>query len=120
MVASKNPPGPRFPWITFAAVFCDPLGTLKRMVRDYGDVVHLELHGRHHFLLNHPDFIRAILLDQDGMRRSIQPPLKRLLGKGLLSSEYKFHQRQRRLIQPAFHKERIAALGEAIISKSAR
>ncbi len=120
MMATKNPPGPKLPWFTFLAMYRDPLRSLKRAVDRYGDVVHLGLAGRHYFLLNHPDYIRAILLDQDGMRRSVHPPLKRFLGNGLLSSQYGFHQRQRRLIQPAFHKERIAAFGEVMISESAR
>jgi cytochrome P450 len=54
------------------------------------------------------------------MRRSVHPPLKRFLGNGLLSSEYKFHQRQRRLLRPAFHKDRIAGFGEIMIRESAR
>jgi len=120
MPANRQPPGPKHPWITFAAVYRNPLRSLAQAVRDYGDIVHLRLGSRHHFLLNHPDYIRAILLDQDGMRRSIHPPLKRFMGKGLLSSQGSFHQRQRRLVQPGFHKQRIAALGEAMTRESVR
>lgn len=37
---------------------------------------------------------------------------KRLLGEGLLTSEGELHLRQRRLMQPAFHRRRIEAYGE--------
>jgi cytochrome P450 len=114
------PPGPKFPWLAYARVYLDPLRTLTRAVRRYGDVVHFRVGRRHHFLFNHPDTIRAVLLDTEGLRRSVQPPLKHFLGKGLLSSEGKFHQSQRRMIQPAFHKERIAAFGEIMTRESAR
>src|SRR6185503_19911415 len=40
---------------------------------------------------------------------------KRLLGEGLLTSEGEFHRRQRRLAQPAFHRQRIASYAEAMV-----
>lgn len=120
MPATRKPPGPRFPWIAFLGVYLNPLPTLARAVRKYGDIVCLRVAGRDHFLLNHPDHVRAILLDQDYMRRSVHPPLKKFLGKGLLSSEGRFHQRQRKLLQPAFHKDRIAAFGETMMQESQR
>jgi len=119
MAATSKPPGPRFPWLTFAAVYFNPLDALTRAVRKYGDVVHMELHGRHHFLFNHPDYVRAVLLD-DNLRRSVQPPLKRILGQGLLCSKGKRRHEQRRLLQPAFHTQRIAAFAEVMAAESAR
>jgi cytochrome P450 len=120
MLPGKKPPGPRFPWFLFLGVYFNPLPTLTGAVRKYGDIVHIRTAGRDHFLLNHPDHVRAILLDQDYMRRSVHPPLKKFLGKGLLSSEGRFHQNQRRLLQPAFHKDRIAAFGDIMVQESSR
>ena len=40
---------------------------------------------------------------------------KVLLGEGLLTSEGEFHKRQRRLSQPAFHRERLIGYGSAMV-----
>src|SRR4029077_17068449 len=45
---------------------------------------------------------------------------KRLLGNGLLTSEGALHLRQRRLMQPAFHRERIASSGQRMVTYGAR
>jgi cytochrome P450 len=45
---------------------------------------------------------------------------KRLLGEGLLTSEGEFHKRQRRLAQPAFHRQRIASYGRTMVEYAAR
>jgi cytochrome P450 len=46
--------------------------------------------------------------------------LERLLGKGLLTSNGAFHLRQRRLVQPAFHRERIAGYAETMVARAER
>jgi cytochrome P450 len=63
------------------------------------------------FFVNHPQYVRDILVTNNrnfakgrGLERT-----KRLLGNGLLTSEGEFHLRQRLLIQPAYHRERIAS-----------
>jgi cytochrome P450 len=45
---------------------------------------------------------------------------KRLLGEGLLTSEGRFHRRQRRTIQPIFHHERISTYADAMARSAAR
>ena len=49
-----------------------------------------------------------------GLRR-----MRRLLGEGLLTSDEPLHLRQRRLVQPAFHRERIAGLAATMIAAAA-
>jgi cytochrome P450 len=51
----------------------------------------------------------------EGLQRA-----KRLLGEGLLTSEGEFHLRQRRLAQPAFHRQRIAAYAATMVEYSDR
>ena len=114
MLVSTKPPGPRNPLLAYAALYRDPLGYLVGAARKYGDIVHLTIANRHDFLLNHPDYIRTILLDQDGTRRSVHRPLQRILGRGLLTSRGKIHRKQRALLQPVFQKHCIAALGEVM------
>jgi len=112
--------GPKIPLLAYAALYRDPIGYLTRAARKYGDVMRVEIGSRHDFLLNHPDYIRAILLDQEGMRRSVHRPVQRVLGQGLLTSRGPTHRKQRTLLQPVFQKHRITALGEVMVQQTAR
>jgi len=82
----------------------------------YGDLVHIQVFNRHIFQLNHPDLIEDFLIrDVSKHHRGIvMKRAKIVLGEGLLTSEEPFHMRQRRLAQPAFLRQRIAAYGEVI------
>jgi cytochrome P450 len=82
----------------------------------YGDLVHYTIFGRHIYQLNHPDLIEDFLLkDAPKHHRGIvMKRAKVVLGEGLLTSEEPLHMRQRRLAQPAFLRQRIAAYGEVI------
>ena len=89
----------------------DPLAFFTNLARTYGDISHVHMAGEHLFLLNHPQLVKDVLVTNQksffkgrGLERS-----KRLLGEGLLTSEGETHLRQRRLMQPAFHRERIAS-----------
>ncbi|MDQ3811021.1 MAG: cytochrome P450 [Chloroflexota bacterium] len=91
----------------------DPLHFFMTLARDYGDIAGFRLGPERVVLLNHPDHIKAVLvtdawnfLKGRGLERA-----KRLLGEGLLTSEGEFHRRQRRLAQPAFHRQRVATYG---------
>ena len=87
----------------------DPLALLQR-AREHGDVVHVRFGPFHIYLLNSPDAIRQALV---GQARKLEKGLnfgraKRLIGNGLVMSEGESHRRQRRLMQPAFHRAEIA------------
>jgi len=62
-------------------------------------------------LLNHPDYVREVLVHyhHDFMKGPTIQAAKRVLGQNLLTGEGEFHRRQRRLIQPIFHHQRIEA-----------
>jgi cytochrome P450 len=99
----------------------DPLAFLTQCAREYGDFVPLRLGLRRGFLLNHPDLIEEVLVTQQ--RNFVKSPAVRrlrVLGNGLVSSEGGFWRRQRRLMQPAFHRRRIAAYGEAMVALTER
>lgn len=120
----QPPPGPRstLPGRTLLAFRRDSIGFLRRLAADYGDVASFRVGPQPMVLINHPDLIRDILVAHArrfhkgrGLERA-----KRLLGEGLLTSEEEFHLRQRRLIQPAFHRQRIAGYADVMARWSAR
>jgi cytochrome P450 len=118
MPAQTWPPGPPR---TLASVLPfglrrDPLAFVTNLARTYGDISHTVAAGEHLVLLNHPQLVKDVLVTHQrnfrkgrGLERA-----RRLLGDGLLTSEGDTHLRQRRLIQPAFHKERIASYASAM------
>ena len=116
-----TPPGPRgaFALRLLALAFLrDRLAPLKDVADRFGDVSFFTIAGAPYALLNHPDHVRDVLVTRNrqfhkgaGLERA-----QVLLGKGLLTSEDDQHQRQRRLIQPAFHRERIQGYAETMVS----
>jgi len=74
--------------------------------------------GRPFYFVNDPALVEEMLVTRgrDYIKSRGVQRLKRLLGNGLLSSEAPLHLRQRRMIQPAFHRERIAKYGVAMVA----
>ncbi len=87
----------------------------------FGDLNHYTGFGRQIFQFNHPQLIQELLLrDAPHHHRGLVMQRARLvLGEGLLTSESPLHLRQRRLAQPAFHRQRIAAYGQIIAGYTA-
>ncbi len=98
----------------------DPLKFFTTLAHDHGDIVRFRLGDHEHdlYLLNHPDYIRDVLVTQDRnfTKWFAVDRIKEVLGEGLFVSEGEFHRRQRRLSQPAFHGERIATYAEQMVS----
>ncbi|MGZ4983833.1 MAG: cytochrome P450 [Chthoniobacterales bacterium] len=113
-------PGPRSALAAYAKLYRDPLRYLVAANKKYGDIVHMRIGRRHDFLLNHPDYVRAVLLDSENFRRSVHRPLQRVLGQGLLTCREPKHKKQRAMLQPIFHRQKIAALGGAMVDEIAR
>ena len=96
-----------------------PLEFLLDAAETYGDVVRFRLGPYRVYLVNGPDNIHEVLVAQQkkilktDFNRSL---LGRFLGNGILTSEGDFHRRQRRLMQPAFHHQRIASYAEGMVS----
>jgi cytochrome P450 len=105
-------PGPRGP-ISALALMRAPLPYLEKMFRQYGDVVHLRMLNLHVYAIAHPDGIRHALQDnhRNYTKSADYQILARLLGNGLVTSEGALWLRQRRLMQPMFHRQKIAAFG---------
>jgi len=109
------PPGPRGGWFSAEAKRFrrEQLRFYETAARTYGDVVALRMGPYHIRLVYHPDAIEELLVTR--ARDFVKSPgvrlLRPLLGDGLLLSEGDFWLRQRRLAQPAFHRQRVAGYG---------
>ncbi len=116
MTTLLYPPGPKrkFPGVNFLAFRRDSLGFLQQAAREHGDIVYFKMGMQEIYFLNHPDYIKDVLVThhQNFIKGRALQRGKRLLGEGLLTSEGEFHRRQRRLAQPAFHRQRVAAYGQ--------
>jgi cytochrome P450 len=100
----------------------NPLAFFTNLARTYGDIAAYRMGGEQLVFVNAPPYVHDVLVTNNrfflkgrGLQRS-----KRLLGEGLLTSEDPTHLRQRRLIQPAFHRDRIAAYGGTMVTYAAR
>ena len=117
--SSQYPPGP-----TYRDRLRNPgllkLSThefLKRNAETFGDLVHFRAFGRDVFQFNHPEMVQDVLVRDAAMqhRGIVMQRAKFVLGEGLLTSEEPLHMRRRRLVQPGFHRPRIAAYGETML-----
>ncbi|MCY1031287.1 cytochrome P450 [Corallococcus sp. BB11-1] len=96
----------------------DILGFLSSIHREYGDVVRYRLGPIRSHLIAHPDGVRHVL--QDHVKNYTKDHLSYrmgswITGNGLLTSTGDFWLRQRRLAQPAFHRQRIAGMAAQMI-----
>ena len=124
-VAAARPPGPKLSLLDtliYRPGRGNPLEFFQQITRTYGDVASYRMAGELLFLVNDPAIIKDVLVTNArnftksrGLERT-----KRLLGNGLLTSEGAFHLRQRRLMQPAFHRERIAGYGRTMVEYADR
>lgn len=118
-----SPPGPRG----------GLLGVLPRLQADtlrfldettwYGDIVKYRVAFWDVYRLSHPDFARHVLQDnhRNYNKASIDyDMLRRVSGNGLISNQGASWLQQRRLMQPLFHRRRIAALGPLFTAATER
>ncbi|MBW4671378.1 MAG: cytochrome P450 [Cyanomargarita calcarea GSE-NOS-MK-12-04C] len=112
----NTPPGPQGSPIigSLADLQKDSLNFLLNIRREYGNVVRFRLGTRVLYLVSHPDDIKHVL--QDNNKNYQKSPgyqkLESFLGQGLLTSEGNVWRRSRKLMQPAFHRERISNFSE--------
>jgi cytochrome P450 len=106
-----------------------PTGNLRELVRDplrfymgmtsqYGDIVCYRPAPDPAYLINHPDYIRRVLLDNNhnySKATYSNQVFNKVVGEGLLTSEGEVWRKQRRMLQPAFHHARLERLDEMIV-----
>src|SRR5690554_4254171 len=90
----------------------DPLAFLRKLSNRYGEAVRINVAGKQYYIIQSPAAFRHIL--QENAKNYFKPgtakEMKRFLGEGLATSNGTFWLRQRKLMQPAFHRAKIESL----------
>jgi cytochrome P450 len=121
MPPPKYPPGPKGHILfgNLKDLSEDLLGFLTECARQYGDIASFRIGNRRVYLLSHPEYIESVLTTDNALfikHSFFWQHVQAIFGKGLLTSEGEHWEHQRRLIQPAFHGERIASYAEAMVN----
>ena len=122
MNVAPIPESPRLPLVgNILHYLNDPLRYLEKTAA-LGDIVKMRFFGKDAFVVSDPVLIDQVLVKNAAAfhKDVFMRQLKKVLGQGLLSSEGDFWKRQRRLIQPAFHRDRIAAYASIMTDHTTR
>ncbi len=117
--AAREPTGPApvSLWRMLRGDKADPLERWLGIQREHGAVARYRYGPFDTFFISDAEGVRRVLQENVPNYTKDHPSyamIRRLVGNGLLTSEGGFWLRQRRLAQPAFHRERIAAMAEAM------
>ena len=106
------------PWVKLG----EPILLFEHLHRTYGSIAHYRFMGTPILFVNEPDYIREILVTQASslVKERTVRRMKILLGEGLITSDDPIHIRQRRIVAPAFHRQRIAAYADEIVASAYR
>ena len=100
----------------------DPIPFFEYLAQTYGPAAYYRIGLENILFLNDPELIKEILVNQhqNFTKERTQQRMKILVGEGLITSEGKYHLRQRRLAQPAFHRSRISAYATTMVERAVR
>ena len=119
MTTLKRPPGPKTRLFngTLRRLANNPLPLLEENRTTYGDIVALRFFNRNFIQLNHPDYIKHVLVDnqQNYIKGRALQVAQYIVGQGLLTSEGDLHRRQRQIMQPAFHRQQVADYANTMV-----
>jgi cytochrome P450 len=100
----------------------NPILLFQHLAEKYGDIAHYKIGWHHIVFLNHPDYVREVLVVQNDnfiKERTVQRT-KMLLGEGMITAEGAQHRTQRQVAQPAFHRQRIPEYATSMVAEAAR
>jgi len=103
-------------WVSFG----EPIPLFEHLHNTFGRIAHYRFMGTTIVFVNDPDFINEILVTQVGsfVRERTLKRMKILLGEGLITSDDPIHMQQRRIVAPAFHRQRIAGYADQIVASA--
>jgi cytochrome P450 len=121
----KPPPGPKGRALLddLKAMQENPLRLITSSFQRYGDFIHYPLGFMQVYIISHPDAVQHILQlnHRNYSKKTFQYNLLAgITGRGLLTNDGESWLQQRRLIQPAFHRSKIAAFDSLIVSSALR
>ena len=99
----------------------EPIRLFEHLAKTFGTIAKYRFMGTYIVFVNDPQYIREILINQGGSfvkERTLQR-MKILLGEGLITSDDPIHMRQRKMMAPAFHRQRIMGYADAIVGIAA-
>jgi cytochrome P450 len=118
------PPGPRgpLPLRELRMLRGNVAKLLSHMVEEYGGLCRLRIGPQLIYLVSRPELIQETLVTLNGPLRKtwILPDAEEGLGNGMLTSTGDFHRGQRKLVQPALHKQRIHGYAEIMVRLAER
>jgi len=117
MAQAKFPPGPstNLLWAKEPSIRKDVLGYFHNSVRAYNGISRAKVGPYHYVNISNPEYIERIFTHPEIYEKGRDNrTLRFLLGNGLVTSEGEFWLKQRRLIQPLFHKQRLQSFVQKI------
>lgn len=112
-------PGPSFLYLLRHAreLSADPLGTFE-LLAGYGDISLLRIGTQRTYFINHPDLVREVMVTKAGQFQK-SALLKRIfedsVGNNIFTGDGEFWKKQRQLMQPAFHTQRIGTYADIMV-----
>lgn len=113
------PRAAEIPWFGKGLEFAkDSPNSLLKMAQEYGEVVQFHLFGYEIYLVTNPDLVREVLVTKIAQFPKSEfdiQILSKFVGYGLVTANGEAHRRQRQLVQPAFHTNRIQNYAQTMV-----
>ncbi len=89
----------------------------ENMVNTYGPICHVPLPGVDNYMIHDPELLQEIFINQSSQfcKSRLYKAMRKVIGYGLLTNDGEHHKQQRRLVAPAFHRQRIVDYANTMV-----